>query len=141
MFRFESNLRYTDQLQVRLISDQVLSHVEFRSSRDSKAKNLLSKLNFRLSSLKVDHKVSQTDRDLPKSRVCYYDNSYGTALFAAVDRRLERPRYQVPLLLGHRSSSRTLGTRLIIAYLSFPRALKNAVQNYFYMKAFITSKI
>ena len=112
MFRFESNLRYTDQLQVRLISDQVLSHVEFRSSPDPTAKNLLSKLNFRLSSLKVDHKVSQTSRDLPKSRVCHYDNSYGTALFAAVDRRLEQPRYQGPLLLGPRRSSRTLGTRL-----------------------------
>ena len=112
MFRFESNLRYTDQLQVRLISDQVLSHVEFRSSPDPKAKNLLSRLNFRMSSLKVDHKVSPTNRDLPKSRDCYYDNLYGTALFAAVDRRLEQPRYQGPLLLGLRSAPRTLGTRL-----------------------------
>ena len=86
--------------------------MEFRSSPDPKAKNLLSKLNFRMSSLKVDHKVSQTNRDLPKSRVCYYDNWYGTALFAAVDRGLEQPRYQGPLLHGPQSAPRTLGTRL-----------------------------
>ena len=74
--------------------------MEFRSSPDPTKKNLLSKLNFRLSSLKVDHKVSQTSRDLPKSRVCHYDNSYGTALFGAVDRGLEQPRSQGPLLLS-----------------------------------------
>ena len=97
IFRFESNLRYTDQLQVRLISDQVLSHVEFRSSPDPAAKNLLSKLNFRLSTLKVDHKVSPINRDLRKSLFCF--NTYSTGLFAAVDRRLEQPRSHDPLLL------------------------------------------
>ena len=99
IFRFESNLRYTDQLQVRLISDQVLSHVEFRSSPDPTAKNLLSKLNFRLSTLKVDQKVSPINRDLRKSLFCFYDNSYSTDLFAAVDRRLGQPRSHDPLLL------------------------------------------
>ena len=73
IFRFESNLRYTDQLPVRLISDQVLSHVEFRSSPDPTAKNLLSKLSFRFSSVKVDHTVSPANRD---SR-----NSNDTSLF------------------------------------------------------------
>ena len=72
-FRFESNLPYSDQLPVRLISDQVLSHVEFRSSPDPTAKNLLSKLCFRFSSVNVDHTVTSTNRD---SR-----NSNDTSLF------------------------------------------------------------
>ena len=72
-FRFESNLPYSDQLPVRLISDQVLSHVEFRSSPDPTAKNLLSKLSFRFSSVNVDHTVTSTNRD---SR-----NSNDTSLF------------------------------------------------------------
>ena len=71
-FRFESNLPYTGQLPVRLISDQVLSHVEFRSSPDPTAKNLLSKLSFRFSLVNVDHTVSPTK----DSR-----NSHDTSLF------------------------------------------------------------
>ena len=61
-FRFESDNRDKKQLPVRLISDRVLSHVEFRSSPDPDANNLLSRLNFRLSSMKLDHTVSTTHK-------------------------------------------------------------------------------
>ena len=47
--------------------------MEFRSSPDPTAKNLLSKLSFRFSSVKVDHTVSPANRD---SR-----NSNDTSLF------------------------------------------------------------
>ena len=126
VFRFKSNLPYTAQLPVRLISDQVLSHVEFRSSPDPTAENLLSKLNFRLSTLKGDHKVSPTNRDLRKSRVCYYDNSYSTALFAAVDRRLEQPCSQCPLLLS-RSPERCADPGNEDEIRTYPWASKNSV--------------
>ena len=62
-FRFESDNRDKKQLPVRLISDQVLSHVEFRSSPDPNANNLLSRLNFRLSSMKLDLTVSTTHKN------------------------------------------------------------------------------
>ena len=140
VFRFESNLRYTDQLPVRLISDQVLSHVEFRSSPDPTKKNLLCKLAFRLSSLKVDRTVSPTNRDMRKSRVCYYDNSYSTALFAAVDRRLEQPRSQCPLLLS-RSPERCVDPGNEDEIRTYPWASKNSVQKYLFIIAFTTLTI
>ena len=100
--------------------------MEFRSSPDPTAENLLSKLNFRLSTLKVDHKVSPTYRDLRKSRACYYDNSYSTALFAAVDRRLEQPRSQCPLLLS-RSPERCADPGYEDEIRTYPWASKNSV--------------
>lgn len=60
-FRFESDDRDKKQLPVRLISDEVLSHVEFRSSPDPNA-NLFSRLNFKLSSMKLDCTVSTTHK-------------------------------------------------------------------------------
>ena len=140
VFRFKSNLPYATQLPVRLRSDQVVSHVEFRSSPDPTAKNLLSRLKFRLSTLKVDHKVSPTNRDLRKSRVCYYDNSYSTALFAEVDRRLEQPCSHCPLLLS-RSPERCEDPGNEDKIRTYPWASKNSAQKHFFIIAFTTLTI
>ena len=55
--RFEGDLQYRDQLPVRLIDDKQYSKVEFRSTREPMGKNLLNKLQFKLSSLNVDSQV------------------------------------------------------------------------------------
>ncbi|XP_068705854.1 uncharacterized protein [Montipora foliosa] len=53
--RFAGDTPNRNQLEVRLISDQEFCRVEFRSTRETTGKNLLSKLSFKLPTLIVDH--------------------------------------------------------------------------------------